>query len=92
MNYQDYTEGGRLPQPNALAGDGAMASEIQTFRLPDDPSFVPVRMEVHEARDVRGHMPARICLLSSNRASYRSFVLPEGTEAKENRSGDGGQN
>lgn len=35
----------------------------------------PVRMEVHGEQDVRGRIPARICLLASNRTTWRTFTL-----------------
>lgn len=46
------------------------------FKLPDDQGIRPVRMEVHEARDVRGETPARICLLGRNGTALRTFLVP----------------
>ncbi|RFU75006.1 anaphase-promoting complex component cut20 apc4 [Trichoderma arundinaceum] len=36
----------------------------------------PIRMEVHDRSDVRGEVPARICLLGSNRTTWRTYKTP----------------
>lgn len=36
----------------------------------------PVRMGVHEKSNVRGDLPARICLLGGNRTTWRTYALP----------------
>lgn len=46
-------------------------------------SFVPVRMEVMEADNSRGGVPARVCLLGSGGVSYKVFALPESGEQLE---------
>lgn len=38
--------------------------------------FRPVRMEVLEANDSRGGVPARVCLLGEDGVSYKVFALP----------------
>lgn len=36
----------------------------------------PIRMEVHDRSEIRGEMPARICLLSSNRTTWKTYKIP----------------
>lgn len=43
----------------------------------DMASFQPVRMEVMEASDARGGVPARVCLLGKDEVTYKVFSLPE---------------
>ena len=46
------------------------------YVLPAGQVTRPMRMEVHEASDVRGETPVRICLLDSNRTTLRTYSLP----------------
>ncbi|KAH6603942.1 anaphase-promoting complex component cut20 apc4 [Trichoderma cornu-damae] len=47
------------------------------YRLPASHHAIrPVRMEVHDRTDVRGEVPARVCLLSSNRTTWRTYKVP----------------
>ncbi|KAL5614639.1 hypothetical protein BROUX41_004738 [Berkeleyomyces rouxiae] len=41
--------------------------------LPAD--FVPVAMEVFDKSDIRNQLPARVCLLSKNRLTWKTFAL-----------------
>jgi anaphase-promoting complex subunit 4 len=77
IGYIDYVEG-ELP-PSKSIGDDGLTGEIHTFNIPTDPSFNPVQMEVHKAGDVRGHIPARICVLGSNRTTYKVFHWSDGS-------------
>lgn len=52
-------------------------SDLQEFALPPEYTTRTVRMEVHDETDFRGHVPMRICLLSSNRTTWRAFTVPE---------------
>ncbi|KAL7942047.1 anaphase-promoting complex, cyclosome, subunit 4 domain-containing protein [Trichoderma barbatum] len=36
----------------------------------------PIRMEVHDRSQVRGDLPARVCLLGSNRTTWRTYRFP----------------
>lgn len=51
--------------------------EFKEYRLPEDQTIRPIKMEVYEARNVRGDTPARICLLGKNRTALRTFSFPE---------------
>lgn len=42
----------------------------------DISSFAPCRMEVLEADDSRGGVPARVCLLGRDEVNYKVFALP----------------
>lgn len=46
------------------------------YRLPVQQATQSVRMEVHDRSDVRGEIPQRICLLSSNRTTWYTFSMP----------------
>lgn len=46
------------------------------MEFPDDmASFLPVRMEVMEASDARGGVPARVCLLGKDGITYKVYSL-----------------
>ncbi|KAH7313330.1 anaphase-promoting complex, cyclosome, subunit 4-domain-containing protein [Stachybotrys elegans] len=53
------------------------------IRIPQDKALRPVHMEVHDKSDVRGSIPARICLLNSSRTVMRTFVIPEDMYSRE---------
>ncbi|KUI64076.1 Anaphase-promoting complex subunit 4 [Cytospora mali] len=56
----------------------APPSSVQRLDFPEDrASFIPVKMEVMEANDTRGGVPARVCLLGGDGVSYKVFALPE---------------
>lgn len=49
---------------------------VKRLELEGDLSgFAPIRMEVMEANDARGGVPARICLLDKDGLSYKVFAL-----------------
>lgn len=52
---------------------------MRAMEFPEDTasSFVPVRMEVMEASDARGGVPARICVLGKDEVTYKVFSLPD---------------
>ncbi|KAG6365016.1 hypothetical protein INS49_006622 [Diaporthe citri] len=57
---------------------GASASSVRVMEFPEDvASFVPVRMEVMEASDARGGVPARVCLLGKDEVTYKVYSLPD---------------
>lgn len=58
-------------------GAAASSESFDTFRLPEDNSLRPVKMDVHDEVDVRGNIPMRICLLGSNRTKWHTFTLPQ---------------
>ncbi|KAF6806842.1 anaphase-promoting complex component cut20 apc4 [Colletotrichum sojae] len=69
--YTPYQEG-NLPSPIPIS---KVQGGYKTAVLPEDASFTPVRMDVQDAADARGEVPARICLLGSNRSTYKVYAL-----------------
>lgn len=62
----------------ATLSQGAPAPSVQVMEFPEDvASFVPVRMEVMEASDARGGVPARVCLLGKDEVTYKVYSLPD---------------
>jgi anaphase-promoting complex subunit 4 len=52
---------------------------VRAVEFPEDTgSFVPARMEVMEASEARGSVPARVCLLGKDGVTYQVYSLPEG--------------
>lgn len=52
-------------------------SDLQEFAIPPEYTMRAVRMDVHDKTDLRGQVPMRVCLLSSNRTTWRTFTVPE---------------
>jgi anaphase-promoting complex subunit 4 len=52
------------------------ADPFELYSFPDTPVLRPVRMDVCDKSNVRGEVPARICLLESNCTTLRTFALP----------------
>ncbi|KAI5459994.1 anaphase-promoting complex, cyclosome, subunit 4-domain-containing protein [Mariannaea sp. PMI_226] len=52
------------------------ADDLIVYSFPETPTLQPVRMSVHDKSDIRGEVPARICLLESNCTTMRTFALP----------------
>lgn len=48
--------------------------------------FTPIQMEVLKANDLRGDLPARVCLVGRDRAIYKTYRLPEGWDKDKDRS------
>ncbi|RYP77702.1 hypothetical protein DL770_007048 [Monosporascus sp. CRB-9-2] len=74
--------GFRPYQPGSAATPHVLSNEeVTTMTLnmvvPTDPGFVPVQMEVKEARSERGYIPSRVCLLGSDLQTYKIFALPD---------------
>lgn len=62
----------------ATLSHGAPATSVRVMEFPEDAaSFVPVRMEVMEASDARGGVPARVCLLGKDEVTYKVYSLPD---------------
>ncbi|KAJ0118432.1 hypothetical protein J7T55_009215 [Diaporthe amygdali] len=62
----------------ATLTQGSLTLSVRVMELPEDvASFVPVRMEVMEANDSRGGVPARVCLLGKDGVSYKVYSLPD---------------
>ena len=53
------------------------AGDFHSYSLPEDKSMKPIRMEVHDSSDLRGHIPKRISLLAGNKTTLRTFELPK---------------
>ncbi|GKT43951.1 uncharacterized protein ColSpa_04132 [Colletotrichum spaethianum] len=77
ITYIPYQEG-NLPTATALSEQ--LQGEDTTVTLPEDPSFTPVRMDVQDASDARGEVPARVCVLGANRTTYKVFSLGAGPD------------
>ncbi|KZL83781.1 anaphase-promoting complex component cut20 apc4 [Colletotrichum incanum] len=75
--YVPYQEG-NLPTAAALSQQ--LKGNDTTATLPEDPSFMPVRMDVQDASDARGEVPARVCVLGANRTAYKVFSLGPGPD------------
>lgn len=62
----------------ATLSHGEHTPSVRVMEFTEDmASFVPVRMEVMEASDARGGVPARVCLLGKDEVTYKVFSLPE---------------
>lgn len=71
LSYTHYEES-NLPSPTQLS---SLMGQCTAAALPEDSSFAPVQMDVQEVTSARGEMPIRICLLGSNRSTYKVFAL-----------------
>lgn len=38
--------------------------------------FIPIQMEVQQANNLRGEIPARVCLLGRDKVMYKTWALP----------------
>lgn len=73
VQYEPYIEDADPEALQAVANlEGAGATR---YTIPVECSIRPVRMEVHDRSHVRGDIAARICLLGSNRTTWRTFTL-----------------
>ena len=52
------------------------ADDLKTYSFPENSVLKPLRMEAFDRNEARGEMPARICLLESNRTVLKTFSLP----------------
>jgi anaphase-promoting complex subunit 4 len=52
------------------------SSGFPEYKFPSDKTIRPVAMEVHDRSNIRGEIPARICLLDGNRMILRTFSIP----------------
>lgn len=77
IGYVPYIEG-NLPPPRDLERTLAAAEGYRASPLPDDPTFSPIRIEVHPRSDVRGEIAQRVCLLGRDRMTWKVFVLEDG--------------
>ncbi|OHF02630.1 anaphase-promoting complex component Cut20/Apc4 [Colletotrichum orchidophilum] len=75
IKYVTYQEG-TLPPCTPISEQ--IHTGLVTTTLPEDPSFTPIRMDVQNATDTRGEVPARVCLLGANRSVYKVFSLKSG--------------
>ncbi|KAL1891134.1 hypothetical protein Cpir12675_005103 [Ceratocystis pirilliformis] len=64
---------------DALVWDQSLSSNTSHIDIPPPlplpTDFVPAAMEVFEASSVRNQLPARVCLLSENRVTWKTFAL-----------------
>ncbi|KAG5928116.1 hypothetical protein E4U42_001226 [Claviceps africana] len=70
MAYTAYDES------TAESPSGVVLSSLSEYLLPPEYETRPVRMEVHDRMNLRGEVPERICMLASNRMTWRAFALP----------------
>lgn len=75
LSYQQYTEG-RCPPALELNGTGNEGIS-SCFAFSHLSGFAPIQMEVQRASNLRGEVPARVCLLGRDRAMYKTYMLPE---------------
>lgn len=75
LGYEDYLPG-YLGPPHMLSTEQVL-NVFPNMVVPGDGDFVPVQMEVKEARSERGKIPPRVCLLGSDMQTYRVFALSE---------------
>ncbi|KAI9167373.1 Coatomer subunit delta [Paramyrothecium foliicola] len=71
LPYSDYDS------ENASSIPPVSADEFPSYSFLSDKMKRPVGMEVHDKSDVRGEIPARVCLLDANRIILRTFSLPK---------------
>lgn len=50
---------------------------MTVYSFPAQATQRPLRMEVFEKADIRGDIPARVCLLDGNKTTLRSFKIPQ---------------
>ncbi|KAG6040531.1 hypothetical protein E4U41_000244 [Claviceps citrina] len=63
-------------ETNAETAPAVVCAASTEYLLPPEYEMRPVRMEVHDRMNLRGEIPARICLLASDRVTWRAFTLP----------------
>lgn len=78
--YEDQTDG---KTPRGLRFEAQTLSDVlSAAKIPSGAGFVPVHMEVVEASSQRGDIPARVCLLSKDKVTYKVYSLPQDWEPK----------
>ncbi|KAL2125954.1 hypothetical protein VTI74DRAFT_2149 [Chaetomium olivicolor] len=71
MPYQDYTPG---QCPSTVELSHVIGSY---FALSHLSGFSPTQMDVQQASNLRGEIPARVCFLGRDKAMYKTYALPE---------------
>ncbi|TQV92594.1 anaphase-promoting complex component Cut20/Apc4 [Cordyceps javanica] len=61
--------------PDSISGTSLDAAGCTEYHLPEECAMRPIRMQVHSEQATRGQIPARVCLLASNRTTWRTFAL-----------------
>ncbi|KAF4971685.1 hypothetical protein FSARC_1563 [Fusarium sarcochroum] len=70
LSYSDY-------DPNNPSETSRVSvDDFTTYSFPENSISKPLRMEVNDRNDVRGEMPARVCVLESNRTTLKTFSFP----------------
>ena len=75
LRYSPF-EGETLPEEMRVTSEQVQTA-FDPLKLADSVDFIPVHMEVHQASNARGEIPARICLLGKDRSACKLFVLPD---------------
>lgn len=75
LSYHEYIEGQR---PLVLDLDSTGIEGVASFFAFSHMSgFTPIQMDVQRASNLRGEIPARVCLLGRDKAMYKTYAIPE---------------
>ncbi|KAG8668845.1 hypothetical protein FPOAC2_08149 [Fusarium poae] len=70
LSYSDY-DPDKPDKTSCVSVDGFTA-----YSFPEKSITRPLRLEVNDRNSVRGDMPARVCVLESNRTTLKTFAFP----------------
>ena len=75
LPYHEYAEGNCPPVVELnSARSGGPGSYFAFCHIS---GFIPTQMEVQRASQVRGEIPARVCLLGRDKTVYKMYALPD---------------
>ena len=74
LPYEEHVAG-KEPQALRFEAD-SLGDLLSTAKVPCAAGFVPVHMQVVGGSSQRGDIPARVCLLGKDRATYKVYALP----------------
>ncbi|RGP73650.1 anaphase-promoting complex subunit 4 [Fusarium sporotrichioides] len=70
LSYSDY-DPDKPNETSCVSVDGFTA-----YSFPENSIARPLRLEVNDRNNVRDDMPARVCVLESNRTTLKTFAFP----------------
>lgn len=70
LSYSDYDP------DNPKKAHCVSVDDFTTYSFPENSIIRPLRLEVNDRNSVRGDMPARVCVLESNRTTLKTFAFP----------------
>ncbi|KAM0303587.1 hypothetical protein ACHAPM_003156 [Fusarium culmorum] len=70
LSYSDYNP------DNPKEASCVSVDDFTTYSFPENSIIRPLRLEVNDRNSVRGDMPARVCVLESNRTTLKTFAFP----------------